>query len=46
MEIGVSVATRTMPAPELDVAAQAEFKAKASAFAPKYQTELLQNAWT
>ena len=46
VEIGVSVATRTMPPPELDAAAQAEFKAKASALAPKYQTELLQNTWT
>ncbi|MGA8596570.1 MAG: cupin domain-containing protein [Bryobacteraceae bacterium] len=40
-EIGVPVATRTTPAPKLDEAAQAEFKAKLEALAPKYRTELL-----
>jgi uncharacterized cupin superfamily protein len=41
MSIGVPVATRTTPPPKLDAAAQAAFKAKAEALAPKYQTELL-----
>jgi quercetin dioxygenase-like cupin family protein len=41
LEIGVPVATRTMPPPKLDGAAQAEFRAKATALAPKYRTELL-----
>jgi quercetin dioxygenase-like cupin family protein len=44
MEIGVPVATRTMPPPKLDGAAQAEFRAKAAALAPKYRTELLERA--
>jgi quercetin dioxygenase-like cupin family protein len=44
MEVGVPVATRTTPPPKLDEAAQAEFKAKAVALAPKYRTELLQHA--
>jgi len=44
MEIGVLVATRTTRPPELDGAAQSEFKAKATALAPKYRTELLQHA--
>jgi quercetin dioxygenase-like cupin family protein len=44
MEIGVPVATRTTPPPELGGAAQSEFKAKAAALAPKYRTELLQHA--
>lgn len=43
-EIGVPVATRTTPPPKLDAAAQAAFRAKAEALAPKYRTELLQNA--
>jgi quercetin dioxygenase-like cupin family protein len=43
-EIGVSVATRTTAPPKLDEAAQAEFRAKAMALAPKYRTELLQHA--
>ena len=43
-EIGVAVATRTTPPPRLDEAAQAEFRAKAAALAPKYRTELLQHA--
>src|ERR1700722_9225592 len=43
-QVGVPVATRTTPPPKLDEAAQAEFKAKAEALAPKYQTELLQHA--
>ncbi len=44
LELGVLVATRTTPPPRLDGAAQAEFKAKAEALAPKYRTELLPHA--
>jgi quercetin dioxygenase-like cupin family protein len=44
LELGVPVATRTTPPPELDGAARAEFSAKAAALAPKYRTELLQHA--
>ncbi len=44
LEIGVPVATRTTPPPELDAAAQAEFRAKAGALAPKYRTEFLHHA--
>ena len=44
IEVGVPVATRTTPPPKLDDAAQAEFRAKAAALAPKYRTELLQHA--
>lgn len=40
-EVGVPVATRTTPAPELDEAAQKAFIEKAGALAPKYRTELL-----
>ena len=43
-EIGAFVATRTTSPPRLDEAAQAEFRAKATALAPKYRTELLQHA--
>jgi quercetin dioxygenase-like cupin family protein len=43
-EIGVLVATRTTAPPKLDEAAQAEFRAKAAALAPKYRTELLKQA--
>jgi quercetin dioxygenase-like cupin family protein len=43
-EIGVLVATRTTSPPRLDEAAQAEFRARATALAPKYRTELLQHA--
>jgi quercetin dioxygenase-like cupin family protein len=43
-EVGVPVATRTTAPPKLDQAAQAEFKAKAEALAPKYRTELLPHA--
>ena len=43
-EVGVPVASRTAPPPMLDPAAQARFKAKAEALAPKYRTELLQHA--
>jgi quercetin dioxygenase-like cupin family protein len=44
LEVGVSVATRTSPPPELDVAAREAFKARAEALAPKYKTELLTHA--
>jgi quercetin dioxygenase-like cupin family protein len=40
-EVGVPVATRTTAPPVLDANAQAEFRAKAEALAPKYRTELL-----
>ena len=43
-QIGVPVATRTTPPPPLDDAAQAEFRAKAQALAPRYHTELLDAA--
>ncbi len=42
-EIGVPVATRTTAPPKLDAEAQAAFKAKSEALAPKYRTELLQH---
>ncbi len=44
LEVGVPVATRTTPPPKLDAAAQAAFKAKSAALAPKYRTELLPHA--
>jgi quercetin dioxygenase-like cupin family protein len=40
-QVGVPVATRTTAPPKLDPAAEAEFKAKAEALAPKYRTEFL-----
>jgi len=43
-EVGIPVATRTTPPPPLDEAAEAAFKAKAAALAPKYRTEFLQSA--
>jgi mannose-6-phosphate isomerase-like protein (cupin superfamily) len=43
-EVGVKVATRTTPPPPLDEKAQAEFRAKAEALAPKYKTEFLKQA--
>ena len=43
-EVGVPVATRTTAPPKLDPAAQAEFIAKVEVLAPKYRTELLQQA--
>ena len=42
--VGVPVATRTTPPPQLDEAAQMAFMEKARALAPKYRTELLQRA--
>ena len=44
LEVGVPVPTRTTAPPKLDEAAQAAFKAKAQALAPKYRTEMLQKA--
>lgn len=44
LEIGVPVATRTTAPPPLDAAAQAAFRAKTEALAPKYRTEMLQSA--
>lgn len=43
-EVGVPVATRTTAPPKLDEAAQAAFRAKAEALAPKYRTEFLKHA--
>jgi quercetin dioxygenase-like cupin family protein len=43
-EVGVPVATRTTPPPKLDESAQAAFRAKAEALAPKYRTEFLRKA--
>jgi len=43
-EVGVPVATRTTAPPKLDQAAQAAFRAKAEALAPKYRTEMLRHA--
>jgi len=44
MAIGVPLATRTAAPAKLDEAAQAEFRTKVAALAPKYRTELLQHA--
>jgi hypothetical protein len=43
-ELGVHVATRTTPPPELSPAEQAAFKAKAESLAAKYRTEFLPHA--
>ena len=43
-EIGVPVATRTTPPPPLDEKAEAAFRAKAAALAPRYKTEFLRPA--
>ncbi len=40
-EVGVPVATRTTPPPELDPAAQSALRAKSEALAPKYRTEFV-----
>jgi uncharacterized cupin superfamily protein len=40
-EVGVPVATRTTPPPQLNEKQQAEFVEKVKALAPKYRTELL-----
>jgi len=44
LEIGIPVAGRTTPPPQLDEAGQAEFRKKAGALAAKYRTELLPHA--
>jgi len=44
VEVGVPVATRTTPPPELDAKQQVEFRRKTVALAPKYRTELLERA--
>jgi quercetin dioxygenase-like cupin family protein len=44
MEVGIPVATRTSPPPKLNETAEAEFRKKAEALAPKYRTELLRPA--
>jgi hypothetical protein len=43
-EIGVRVATRTTPPPEMNQEEMGEFLKKAQALAPKYRTELLKDA--
>lgn len=44
LEVGVPVATRTTPPPEMNEKQMAEFLQKAKAIAPKYRTELLDRA--
>jgi quercetin dioxygenase-like cupin family protein len=44
LEVGVPVATRTTPPPELDEQQRIEFMERAKALAPKYRTELLDKA--
>ena len=44
IEVGIPVATRTTPPPKLGEEAQAAFRKKAEALAPKYRTELLPQA--
>ena len=44
LEVGVPVATRTTPPPRLDEKQMAEFLEKARLIAPKYRTELLDEA--
>jgi quercetin dioxygenase-like cupin family protein len=44
VEVGVPVATRTTPPPELDEKQRVKFLEKAKAIAPKYHTELLERA--
>jgi len=44
MELGVPVATRTTPPPEMSEHEMGEFFKKATALAPKYRTELLKEA--
>jgi quercetin dioxygenase-like cupin family protein len=41
MKVGIPVATRTTPPPELDEVAEAGFRAKVEALAPAFRTELL-----
>jgi quercetin dioxygenase-like cupin family protein len=44
IEVGVPVATRTTPPPKLDEVAEAAFRQKALALAPKYKTEFVKPA--
>lgn len=44
VELGVPLPERTSTPPKFDEAAQAQFRAKAEALAPKFRTELLQYA--
>jgi len=44
LELGVRVATRTTPPPNLDEKQMAEFVKNAKAISPKYHTELLERA--
>ncbi len=44
IEVGVPVATRTTPPPKLDEVAEAAFRQKALALAPKYKTEFAKPA--
>ena len=44
LDVGVPVATRTTPPPRLDGKQMAEFLEKVKAIAPKYRTELLEEA--
>jgi quercetin dioxygenase-like cupin family protein len=44
VEVGAPLPERTSPPPKFDEAAQAQFRAKAEALAPKYRTELLKHA--
>jgi mannose-6-phosphate isomerase-like protein (cupin superfamily) len=41
LAVGVSVATRTTPAPKPDKAAETEMKAKVGALLPKFRTEMI-----
>lgn len=43
-QVGVLVPTRTTAPPKLDEKAEAEFRAKAAALAPRYKTEFLPHA--
>jgi quercetin dioxygenase-like cupin family protein len=43
-EVGIPVATRTTPSPKLDAAQEAAFVKKVMELAPKYRTELLNEA--
>jgi quercetin dioxygenase-like cupin family protein len=44
LEVGIPVATRTAASPEVDAGTQAAMMAKVLALAPKYRTELLNEA--
>jgi quercetin dioxygenase-like cupin family protein len=44
LEVGIPVPTRTTPPPKPDPAQQEAFKAKSASLAPKYKTELLEQA--